>query len=247
MNLKKIVLWIPSVPFLLCFGIILCIFHVIQIITFRYVGYQAHKSSVDAMIFFLLKLGWFIASPIRLKNFNTELPTDRPLIVVSNHQSMFDIPAIGWILRKHHPKYVAKKELAFGIPGVSYNIRHGGCIYIDRAKPLEAIDKIKKFNAYIKENNYASILFAEGTRSKDGKVNPFKNKGFEQMLKDIPNAVIVPVAIKNLWHLEKYRLKPLPFGINMSCTILPAISSEEKSLDELIRETETTIKAYVES
>ncbi|NJK83130.1 MAG: hypothetical protein HC912_04220 [Saprospiraceae bacterium] len=60
------------------------------------------------------------------------LPTNRPMIIVSNHQSMFDIPAIGQLLQEHHPKYIAKKSLAKGIPSISYNIRKGGSISIDR-------------------------------------------------------------------------------------------------------------------
>jgi len=244
--MKKLLLWIPSVPYLLFFGFILCVFHVLQIIAIR-LGYKTHNAVVTLMIVCLNLNKWWLASPIKFNNYAGKRNQSKPTIIISNHQSMFDIPAIGWILRKHHPKYVAKKELAFGIPGISYNIRNGGCIYIDRAKPLEAINKIKKFNTYIKDNNYASILFAEGTRSRDGKVKPFKKKGFEQMLKDIPNALIVPVAIKNLWHLEKYGLKPLPFGINMSCTILPAISTEGKSIDVLVAETEAIIKQNVET
>jgi len=54
------------------------------------------------------------------------LPKDKPLIIISNHQSMYDIPPIIWHMRAYHPKFVSKKELGKGIPSVSYNLRHGG-------------------------------------------------------------------------------------------------------------------------
>ena len=51
---------------------------------------------------------------------------------------MYDISPIMWYLRKHHVKFVAKKELGKGIPSVSYNLRHGGSILIDRKKPTSS-------------------------------------------------------------------------------------------------------------
>jgi 1-acyl-sn-glycerol-3-phosphate acyltransferase len=67
----------------------------------------------------------------------TALPEDRPLIFVANHQSTYDIPPLIWHLRKYHPKFISKIELGKGIPSVSFNLRHGGSILIDRKKPKE--------------------------------------------------------------------------------------------------------------
>lgn len=240
--MKKFLLWIPSIPFLLSFGLILVVFHVLQVIALR-MGYLPHKKVVDAMVFCINRNLLWLFAPIQFKNLAGELPTDQPMIIVSNHQGMFDIPAIGEILRKHHTKYVAKKSLAYGIPAISYNIRHGGCVYIDRDKPAEALEIIKDFCEYLNENNRSGVIFPEGTRSRDGSMRPFKKGGLSKMLDHMPNATIVPVAIENFWKLEQYKLKPMPFNVRPKCTVLPPISREGKTNVELVEESERVIRA----
>ena len=228
---------------MLSFGLLLCIFHVLQVVALK-LGYHPHNKTVNVMALFLnLNLMW-LGSIVKFKNLAGELPQDKPMIIISNHQSMFDITAINWILRKHHPKFISKKSLAFGIPSVSYNIRYGGSIYIERNKREEALEKISKFNKYLNDNNRAGVIFPEGTRTKDGKLLPFKTKGALSMLEELPTATIIPVVMKGYWQIEKYRLKPIPFGLNLSCTILPAIDKTNKSNLEVLKEVEETIGKY---
>lgn len=240
--MKKVLLWIPSIPYLLSFGFVLVVFHVLQVIALK-ISYGAHKKVVDGMIFWINQCHLWLLSPIKYENRAGDLPTDKPMIIISNHQGMFDIPAIGRVLKKHHPKYISKQSLAFGIPSVSYNIRNGGSIYIDRKKPAEAIEKIKAFSQYLNKNNRAGLLFPEGTRSRDGSMKPFKRGGFQQMLTEMPDATIVPVAMRNFWRMEQYKLRPMPFRVNLKCTVLPAVSREGKSQEELMAEVEAVIKA----
>ena len=63
----------------------------------------------------------------------------QPYIIVCNHQSLYDIPPLIWYLRQIHPKFISKKELGRGIPSVSFNLRHGGSLLIDRAKAKDAL------------------------------------------------------------------------------------------------------------
>lgn len=253
--MKKMLLWIPSVPFLLSFGFILVVFHVLQVIAFA-IGYRAHNSVVNGMVFFLnLNLCWLL-SPIKFTNKAGQIPLDKPAIIISNHQSMFDIPAIAHLLRKQHPKYISKKSLAFGIPGVSYNIRNGGSIYIGRihktdepevkkAKKEEALKKITAFNKYLKDNNRGGVIFPEGTRSKDGHMKEFKIAGLSQMLNDIPEAIIIPVALDGFWRLTQYKLKPMGFWINLSCTVLPIIDRSGKTNEQIIEKARELINENV--
>ena len=44
----------------------------------------------------------------------------QPIIVVSNHQNMMDIPPLIWYFRHQHAKFISKKELGRGIPSVSF-------------------------------------------------------------------------------------------------------------------------------
>ncbi|MEM6700398.1 MAG: lysophospholipid acyltransferase family protein [Bacteroidota bacterium] len=178
----------------------------------------------------------------KIKNLAGDLPSDRPMIIVSNHQSMFDIPAIGGLLQKHHPKYISKKSLAKGIPGVSINIRRGGSAVIDRRDKEGAIKAIDNFCQYLNENNYAGCIFPEGTRSKDGSLAGFRVGGLKHMIEAMPNATIVPVVLGHFWKIGRYNMAPIPFGIPLRCTILPAVERTHKDTLQLITEIEEQIK-----
>ncbi len=242
----KIINWLTTALFGLIFLPVMGIFHFPQVLALKLLGYQAHKSVVDGMIWSMLNCLRLVgAKPrydIQAKNF----PTDRPMIIVSNHQSMFDIPAIGWALKKHHPKYISKKSLAKGIPSVSYNIQHGGSVVIDRKNPEESLKTIEGFAHYLNATNRAGCIFVEGTRSKNGAVAPFKKGGIFTMLDAMPDATIVPVALENFWKITRYGFKPIPFGARPKCTVLPAISREGKSNQAILEECERVIRAVAE-
>ena len=240
--MKKIIDWIFNIPFLLFFGAILVIFHPLQVIALKLFGYKGHKITVDWMCFWLVQNMRWTMSSITLENLSGELPTDRPIIIASNHQSSLDIPMIAWLLKRHHPKYVSKDSLAHGIPSISYNIRNGGSVTIDRKKPAEAVEKIRKFGEYLAQHNRAACIFPEGTRAKDGQMKPFKSKGLLQLLDAMPNALVVPVAITENWRLEQHNFMPASSFNRLRCTALPALEPQEYEPEALVKEIELSIR-----
>ena len=168
------------------------------------------------------------------------IPTDRPLIIVTNHQSMYDIPPIIWYMRKYHPKFVSKIELGKGIPSVSYNLRHGGSALIDRKDPKQSISELQKLAKYINENNRSAVIFPEGTRSRNGVPKPFRTTGLKVMLKNAPEALIIPISINNSWKLLRYGKFPMGLGSQVTFEVHPPIENEVKA-DELIAQIESTI------
>jgi len=242
--MKKLLLWIPSVPYLLSFGFILCVFHLLQVIAIR-IGYKTHNAVVSFMILCLNLNKWWLASPIKFNNYAGKPNFNQPTIIISNHQSMFDIPAIAWLLKQWHPKFISKKSLAYGIPSVSFNIRNGGSMYIDRKNPEEAVGKIKKFCEYLNLHNRGGVIFPEGTRSKDGNVKEFKTKGLIQMLEAMPNAEVIPVTVDGFWRLVHYRLRPMGFFVNLSCTAYAPIVRTGKTNVEIIKEARQVIESNV--
>jgi len=142
-----------------------------------------------------------LGTNIKFKDFK-KLPKDRPIVFLSNHQSMWDIPPLMWKFRKHHPKFIAKKELAKFIPSVSFNINFGGSVAIDRSRPKESIRKITAFAKRINKKKFAVCIFPEGTRTMNGPMKPFKKSGIETLLKEMPNALFVPIAIKNTGKID---------------------------------------------
>lgn len=175
-----------------------------------------------------------------------EIETNRPLIIVSNHQSMYDISPLSVYFRKYHPKFISKIELGKGIPSVSYNLRHGGSALIDRKNPRQSLPAIMKFGEYIENTKRAAVIFPEGTRSIDGTPKRFQTKGLEILFKKIPSAVIVPVTINNSWKMLRYGKFPLGLGNHLKFTVHKPIElATFVDKKELLETIETTITKHI--
>jgi len=240
--LKKAISSIASVFYYGAYLFILIIFHGLQWLSFNLFGYNAHKKTVDYLSLFLMRCLCFLGTSVRFKN-SYKIPKDKPLIIVSNHQSTQDIGPLLWYFRKNHPKYVAKKELGKGIPSISYNLRHGGSALINRSNPKQAIIALKNFGQYITKNNYAAILFPEGTRSKNGKLKSFKENGLKILTKYMPDAVIVPVTINNSYKVYKYGKFPLHLGDKIQLEVHQPFAVNTMPFKELIPYLEKTINS----
>jgi len=243
--MRKILAYPLTVLYLICFGITLIVFHPIQWICFNVFGYKAHKISVDWLQFFLIRCLNVLGTRFTFTNPH-DIPMDQPLIIVANHQSMYDISPIMWYMRKHHPKFIAKKELGKGIPSVSYNLRHGGSVLIDRKNPRQALPAIMKFGEYIENTKRAAVIFPEGTRSKTGVPKPFQTKGLEVMMRKAPSALIVPISINNSWKMLRYGKFPMGIGNHLKFTVhQPLKIATFVDKEELIRTVEQTISSNI--
>ncbi|MFB9055497.1 lysophospholipid acyltransferase family protein [Mariniflexile ostreae] len=234
-----------SAVYILCFGITILVFHPIQWICFNLFGYQAHKKCVDIMNLCLMRCLHIIGT--RFSYFNPyEIPPDRPVIIVSNHQSMNDISPMHWFMRRYHPKFISKIELGKGIPSVSYNLTHGGSVLIDRKNPRQAIPALIKFGEYIEKNKHAAVIFPEGTRSQDGTPKPFQTKGLEVLFKKIPSAIVLPLTINNSWKTLKYGKFPMGLGAHITFTVHKPVKIDTFANTEvLIHHIEATIKKHI--
>lgn len=239
--MNKIFGYIFSPIHYLLFGFFLCLFHPIQWICFKLGGQEAHKKSVDLMNFFLIGTYFVLGSSVRFKN-PYQLPDKRPIIFIANHQSMYDIPPLIWFLRKYHAKFISKIELTRGIPSISFNLKYGGGANIDRKDSKQAVAEILKLAERMKTLSWSTVIFPEGTRSKDGRLKPFAIGGVATILKKVPNALIVPVAIRNSWKLVQYGSFPLSFGERMSWEILAPVEPEGKSMEEIMSIAEEAIR-----
>ena len=245
--MNKILAYPLTVIYLLCFGLTLVVFHPIQWFCFNVLGYKAHKTSVDWLQFFIMRSTNLLGTRYTFTN-PYQIDTDQPLIIVANHQSMYDISPIMWYMRKHHPKFISKQELGKGIPSVSYNLRHGGSVLIDRKNPRQSLPAIMKFGEYIEETKRAAVIFPEGTRSKNGEPKPFQTKGLEVLFKKIPSATIVPISINNSWKMLRYGKFPMGIGNHLKFTVHQPIKlATFTNREELIRTIEHTISSNINS
>lgn len=237
--MKKILAYPLSILSFFFFFLSLVIFHGIQWLCLKLGGYQAHKKSVDIFNLFLMRSLNILGTRFSIDN-QYNLPLDRTYIFVANHQGIYDIPPIIWFLRKHHPKFISKKELSKGIPGISFNLRHGGSALIDRKNPKQAIEEIIKFTGYLKQTKRSAVIFPEGTRSRTGKPKAFAKTGMQILFKKIPEAVIVPLTINNSWKLFEYGKFPLGLGVHITLKVhepIPANSNDPESLIALVERT----------
>ncbi|MBA4396386.1 MAG: 1-acyl-sn-glycerol-3-phosphate acyltransferase [Syntrophus sp. (in: bacteria)] len=114
----------------------------------------------------------------------------KPQIFMSNHQSDFDILVVlGFIPGQF--RWIAKKEL-FKIPIFGGAMRNAGYIEIDRQNHEKAMKSLDIAAQKIREGK-SVMTFPEGTRSKDGRVKPFKQGMFHLAIK--AGVPIIPVSI----------------------------------------------------
>lgn len=116
---------------------------------------------------------------------------ERPTLYVSNHSSSADIPAL-FMAIPANVRYVAKKQLLW-VPLVGLYLWMAKYPLVDRGNHAKAIKTLDKAGQRIR-NGISIIVYADGTRSPDGSIQPFKKGPFGLALK--ARVPIVPVTIE---------------------------------------------------
>lgn len=238
--MQKLISYPLSFIVLMLILLTLVVFHPIQWICLHVFGYQAHKKSVDYLNFILLKIVIILGTTFSFENVEN-VPKGVPVIFVANHQSLYDIIAMIWFLRRSHPKFVSKKELAKGIPSVSYNLRHGGSVVIDRKDPKQAIPAIKKMADYIEKHKRSAVIFPEGTRSRNGVPKEFAQTGLKILCKNAPSAHIVPISINNSWKLLKYGTFPYGLGNHITFVAHESFAVKDFEFKDIMQKAESAV------
>jgi 1-acyl-sn-glycerol-3-phosphate acyltransferase len=132
-------------------------------------------------------------TPARVKVIGREkIKKGQSYIVVSNHQSLYDIIILfGWLLMDI--KWVIKTELRT-YPVLSFAAEKGGQIWIDRSNPKTAYESLLRAKDKL-TNGTSMMVFPEGTRSRTGELGEFKKGAFRTALElGLP---ILPITIIN--------------------------------------------------
>ncbi len=119
-----------------------------------------------------------------------KLPSGRPYIFGANHQSQYDIYSLQGYLAVNF-RWLAKMEL-FQIPFLGSAMRYAGCIPIDRMRGRQAMESLNEAAERIAAGT-SVVIFPEGTRSRDGKMQDFKSGGMVLAIKS--GVPLVPLAI----------------------------------------------------
>ena len=113
-----------------------------------------------------------------------------PSIYVANHQSQLDIPALARSMPTDY-RVVTKRSLLH-IPVLGWALWLAGFVFIDRSDRERSIRSLDKAVTRLR-NGSSLVFFAEGTRSADGTLLPFKKGAFVLALQ--AGVPIVPVSI----------------------------------------------------
>ena len=162
-----------------------------------------------------------------------KIPKDQPIIVVSNHQNMMDIPPLIWYFRHQHAKFISKKELGRGIPSISFNLRKGGSLLIDRNSGNTAIIQITRFGCQNYKKKCAIIIFPEGTRSNSSLLRPFKMGGLKALINAMPDVPIVPFVVHNNYQIFEEGTFPLKLRNHLNYSVLDPFNPKDLDVDTL--------------
>ena len=153
--------------------------------------------------------GWILwASGCPVEAEGTEhIAPDTPQILVGNHQSWMDVPAVATNIPKSY-HFVAKKELE-GVFIFGRAWKAAGHISIDRSDRESAVESLDRAGEQLRREGSAVVIFAEGTRAPTDALQPFKKGAF--MLALHTGVPIVPFAVagsrrvmpKDSWRVRK--------------------------------------------
>lgn len=147
-----------------------------------------------------------------------------PYMFVANHQSHFDIAALLGYLPGQN-RFAAKQEL-FAEPVLGLVLRTMGMIPIDRENTLGSIEQLNR----VKADGHSTIIFAEGTRSRDGKLLPFKKGPFVAAIQmQVP---VVPVVCKGTAQVMPTGKYLSIFPGEVEVVVLEPVSTSEMTYED---------------
>jgi 1-acyl-sn-glycerol-3-phosphate acyltransferase len=232
---------ITTIVFALSFFLFLLVWEIFIRIAYLF-GYQVSQQVMHTLMWWLLQLMKIVGSSVKFLPAQCTLEHNRPLILVSNHQSLFDIVFAFWYFRKFHVKFVSKKELATFTPTVAFHLRNGHHAIIDRKDREQATAAIAKMAQKAEKEHFAALIYPEGSRSRNGKLREFKLRGLSVMLENMPSALVVPICIKGSWQLTPNKFTYVPFGTKCSFEVLQAIEPRGMSAEDVLSLCEQRIR-----
>jgi 1-acyl-sn-glycerol-3-phosphate acyltransferase len=128
-----------------------------------------------------------------------------PAIYLCNHQGIPDIPMIYSL--PVTLRFVAKAALKY-VPFLGWYMLADRHVFIDRTNRAEAVRSLKAAGEQIR-NGFSVVMFPEGTRTRDGRILPFKKGPFRLAL--AAQVPVVPLALegaRNAWPKGKLWITP---------------------------------------
>ncbi|CAL0315886.1 unnamed protein product [Lupinus luteus] len=170
-------------------------------------------------------LMWILGNPIKIEG--AEYSKERA-IYISNHASPIDIFLIMWLTPKGTVGIAKKEIIWYPLFGQLYVLANH--LRIDRSNATAAIESMKEAARAVVKNNLSLIIFPEGTRSKTGRLLPFK-KGFVHLALQtrLPIVPIVMTGTHLAWRNGSLHVRPAPLAVKY----LPPVSTENWKVNKV--------------
>ena len=172
-------------------------------------------------------------------------PANEAFVVMSNHQSHYDIPVMFQALQRR-VRMVAKAEL-FKIPGWGPAMTMAGFVEVDRKDRVAAIQSLESAKLALEQGT--SIWIApEGTRGPGGKLLPFKQGGFHLAMST--GARILPVSIDGTGRVLAAHGRTVTEGVEVRVVVsepIPTLAYAPERRDELVARVRRAIAENVAS
>lgn len=162
-----------------------------------------------------------------------------PYVFMSNHLSFLDAPLLMTVIDR--PARVIVKRFVFRIPVLGLGLRFSGYVPVDKEGAGAGRRSIARAAKLIKEKGYSFLIYPEGQRSWDGKMQRFRRGGFFLALET--GAPIVPVSIRGTFELMprgKWLIKKGPVGIVFHEPI-PVTGYAQESIPELMERVRSAV------
>jgi 1-acyl-sn-glycerol-3-phosphate acyltransferase len=156
-------------------------------------------------------MGWLVTRPMdRIGGAHIPvpprlIPSEPGVLILMNHQSLFDIPLVVQSVRGGYPRIVTRKRYGRGIPLISHMTRLYQYPLVD---PSANAGELRKTYVTLREAARSSdvplAVFPEGTRTRDGEIGRFRSKGLALLLRSRPWKVYVLVA-DGFWQRPRFK------------------------------------------
>ncbi len=198
------------------------------------------------LLWFARPWAWMIAktcgTKVRASGIH-RIPRDGACVFICNHQSHFDIIALILALPVQYG-ILAKREL-FRVPVLGWALWLAGFVPVDRGNREKAIAGIQRAASAVRRGR-SVVVFAEGTRSPDGSLQPLKKGGFHLAM--LARAPLVPVSIRggrDVLPKGSLRIRPGVMDVVVGDPI-PAPEVGGASIDALVARVRAALLAGLE-
>lgn len=172
-------------------------------------------------------LMWISGCPVTVEG-REHFNGDQPAICVGNHTSITDAFTSIWLVPPGTVGVAKKEILRYPIYGQIWYL--SGHLVIDRSNTERAKASMNALAGYVKKLSLSILLWPEGTRSRDGRLQPFK-KGFVHLAIEtgLPVVPMIITGAHEVWERGNLRLREVPIHIEF----LPPIDTSEWTLDSV--------------